>query len=218
MRLLVLLLGVALFGCREHKYTVKKVEPKVLERASAKANPVKAPQAPTLEQRLVASPTLADGIGVMTPAFADKKDGLDPATAAFAFWLANRYKESIGTLWTEIQALPETKRALVMKDPEPERGKRLCTSGSVVQITADRSAGLVLYEGALMTPSSDFIRFISVGSSGELVDNSPARFCGVVTGIYSYANAAGGTTHSVRAVGVFDLPENKSPKQPGAAQ
>jgi hypothetical protein len=61
----------------------------------------------------------------------------------------------------------------------------------------------------LMTGSVNIVRFYAVGSSGDLVQNRPARFCGAVAGRYSYDNAAGGSTHAVAVVGLFDLPENK---------
>ena len=39
--------------------------------------------------------------------------------------------------------------------------------------------------------------------------HEPARFCGIATGRDTYANTGGGTTHAVRVVGMFDLPENR---------
>lgn len=53
------------------------------------------------------------------------------------------------------------------------------------------------------------MRFAAVASTGELVAQSSANFCGVTTGKYSYSNSGGGTTHAVFLVGMFDLPENK---------
>jgi hypothetical protein len=96
-----------------------------------------------------------------------------------------------------------------MKDPEAERGKRLCSLGTINQIEVDRSAGSPIYNGGLMTPGFDSVRFSAVGSSGDLVEGSGARICGIVTGKYSYSNAGGGTTHAVYLVGMFDIPQNK---------
>jgi len=47
---------------------------------------------------------------------------------------------------------------------------------------------------------SGVIRFVAVGDTGALVANSTARFCGIVTGRFTYLNAIGGTTHAVRLV------------------
>lgn len=76
-------------------------------------------------------------------------------------------------------------------------------------IHTDKSTGKPIYMGGLMTNDVKVIRFVAVGSSGELVENSSARFCGFVMGLNSYSNAVGGTTHGVSVVGMFDLPENQ---------
>ena len=54
------------------------------------------------------------------------------------------------------------------------------------------------------------VSFFAVQSTGDLVEGSRARLCGVVTGRYSYSNTGNGTTHAVKVVGVFDLAENRS--------
>jgi len=96
-----------------------------------------------------------------------------------------------------------------MKDSGPERGKRLCTSGTVVQIKADASGGEKVFEGLLMTNSMDAVRFVAVGSTDDILENSVARFCGVAIGRHSFPNVSGGQTLAVLAVGMFDLPQNK---------
>jgi len=112
--------------------------------------------------------------------------------------------------WVELMGVAETKRGLVMKDPDAERGKRLCVSGSIVEIRVDRSDGDTLYFGGLVSPSLEVLRFIAVRSTGGLIEDSPARFCGVVTGLQSYLASNGSVLHAVFAVGMFDLPENRA--------
>ena len=60
-----------------------------------------------------------------------------------------------------------------------------------------------------MSDEGDIYKFMNVGTSGDLVANSQARMCGVVTGRYQYSNSAGGTGHALSIVGMFDLPQNR---------
>lgn len=163
------------------------------------------PAKPTLAQQLNATTGTLAAVELLRDHFEDARDTMDPATALFAVWATTRMQ------WSELQKLPETQRALIMKDSEAERGKRLCASGSIVEIAADRSAGKPIYRGGLITPSMNVVRFDAVGSTGALVERSAGRICGVVTGKESYSNSGGGVTHAVRLVGMFDLPENRAP-------
>lgn len=170
----------------------------------APAAPAEPPK-PTLSQLLNATKDTATAVDLLRDHFEDGSDTIDPATAMFAVWSTSRMQ------WTDLQKLAETQRSLVMKDSEAERGKRLCASGSIVEIAADRSAGKPIYRGGLITSAMNVVRFDAVGSTGTLVERSAARICGVVTGKESYSNSGGGVTHAVRLVGMFDLPENKTP-------
>jgi hypothetical protein len=158
---------------------------------------------PTLMEQLAEETTLPGALKVIGPHFDDATDDLDPGALKFALWSASHLK------WQDIQQLPETKHAKVLKDPDAERGKRNCYRGKIAQIQVDRSAGTPVYLGGLVTGGGTVLRFAAVGSTGELVEDSYANFCGVTTGKYSYSNAGGGTTHAVFLVGLFDLPENK---------
>lgn len=163
-----------------------------------------APAQPTVAEQLNSTDTLAGALGVLANSFEPKqKDGIDTASAALAVWGGRHFT------WAMIAARPETKRALVMKDPEAEIGKRLCWSGTVIEIATDRSTGFPIYTGGLIDYNADVLSFYAVGSSGDLVEHSPARICGIVTGSVAYSNSGGGVTHSVRVVGMFDLPQNK---------
>lgn len=111
--------------------------------------------------------------------------------------------------WTELQELPQGKYGMVMKDPDTQRGNRLCTSGQVIEIARDSSVPQNIYLGGIFGPDGNLYRFIAVGSTGEIVANSRAKFCGVITGQQHYSNSIGGEAHAVHLVGMFDLPENK---------
>ena len=113
--------------------------------------------------------------------------------------------------WSELQEIPTTKYGLVMKDPESQRGQKLCTNGEVIEITLDRSVpGQKVFLGGMYDDGGRIYRFIAVKSTGEIMAHSRARFCGVVTGQQHYENSMGGVAHAVHLVGMFDLPENKA--------
>nr|PZN75905.1 MAG: hypothetical protein DIU57_17880 [Pseudomonadota bacterium] len=181
--------------------------PSAERKVTAAAPPKPESRQPTFKDQLLAARNLREVLPLLTPLFGDTFERVDPAAAVFAVW------GSDGRLtWSDIQAAPATKHSLVMKDPEANRGKRLCVSGEIVQIEADRSAVHMMHSGVMGTESWDFVRFVALGSSGDLVQDSWARFCGIVTGKQSYNNTQGGVTHAVFAVGMFDLPENRNRK------
>ena len=64
------------------------------------------------------------------------------------------------------------------------------------------------YCAIYMRGYSDIYRFLAVKSTGNITDESSAKFCGVVIGKMDYANSAGGVAHAIQLVGMFDLPEN----------
>jgi len=173
---------------------------------AAVPTPPPPPKEPTVVERLAKQEDLAGALALIQPMFKDAFNEPDPAGMVFAGWAAHHLT------WADIQGVTQTKRSLVMKDPDAERGKRLCPAGSVIQIQVDRSAGKPVAHGLLLTDSMDIYKFSAVGSSGELVEKSVARLCGIVIGKYDYSNSAGGTGHAVALVGMFDLPENKPAK------
>lgn len=143
------------------------------------------------------------------PLMTDTRDEESDGALLFAGWASEHLA------WSDIAIKKnETSFGLARKDPDQERGKRMCASGSIVQIEMVRlpNAGKVS-AGLLMTDSSDILHFVAAGSSGTLVQDNYARFCGVVAGKYDYANSGGGTSHAIEAIGMFDLPENK-PRKP----
>jgi len=137
----------------------------------------------------------------------DMKDTQDAnvsvGAAKLAIWGAENMR------WAELQELPQGKYGMVMKDPDTQRGSRLCTSGQVIEIAKDGSVPQKIYVGGMFGTEGNLYRFIAVGSTGEIVANSRAKFCGIVTGQQHYPNSVGGEAHAVHLVGMFDLPENK---------
>lgn len=154
-------------------------------------------------EALMAIHTLAEATKTTLPAMADTINEPSPGAAIFALWAWKRGK------WADFGVKDETTFAKVLKDSDEERGKRYCASGSIIEITAEKFDGGKLDVGLLMDDSMRLFHFLSAGSSGSLVKDSPARFCGVVTGKYDYHNSAGGTGHAIELVGMFDLPENR---------
>lgn len=124
--------------------------------------------------------------------------------AILALWGASDMK------WNELQEVPSGKYGLVMKDPDSQRGQKLCTSAKVIEITLDRTLpDKKIFTGGMYDDDGRVYRFIALGSTGEIMAHSYARFCGVITGQQHYPNSAGGMAHAVHLVGMFDLPENK---------
>ena len=133
----------------------------------------------------------------------DTTNNISVGAGMFAFWSADNLK------WQDIQSLPKTTFPLVMKDPDLQRGKSICTSGSIIEIETERFKDKTFYSGGLFSDSGDIYRFIAVKSTGDLVARSRGTICGIVTGRQSYQNSMGGVAHAVLLVGMFNLPENK---------
>lgn len=177
----------------------------VAERASEADERASAPKPPPPDPQPEA---LADAIRHWKPKMTDTRDDFSPGTYALAGWSVERLR------WKDLNAIGETTAAVAKKDPDEARGRLLCSTGSVVQIQAASTKRGKIYEGILFLDGAHPLRFVAVGSTGTLVEHSWARFCGIVTGLSSYKNTGGGTTHAVVAVGMFDLEENRSKGAP----
>lgn len=150
--------------------------------------------APTVEMRIAQAATLAEAIALAKPAMGNSTDEL-PAGAA----LLARYRK---LRWSDVEAL-ETMVAKVQKDPEPERGKRLCAEGQIETITRRDVDRRKVFVGRLVLADGDALAFVAVGTTGELLKRMTTRFCGVVTGM---------SGNDVTVLGMFDLPENRTPQ------
>jgi len=162
------------------------------------------PPPPTPEEMIAKQTTLADAIKMARPLMADTVGDVSVSAYRIAQWMNGHLN------WPELKSLDTTNYKLVMKDPELERGKLLCTKVKIVQIQRDRQAPFPIYWGIGSHGWSDMIYYYAVGSTGDLVERSRATFCGVVIGTHSYPNVGGGTTHSVMTVGMFDLKDNRA--------
>jgi hypothetical protein len=79
--------------------------------------------------------TLHDAIETARPFMESTTGRLDVGSALLTLWASKHLKAG------DVAALPETTPALFQKDPEAERGKRLCFSGVIAQIRAEKDLG-----------------------------------------------------------------------------
>lgn len=201
---------VAVAGCSKPKASASAPPPApagTLAAVRPAAEPVAEPDANEkafldFMRRLMAAPTLAQAVELTRPFMDDTVKDQSKGAIILTKWAMAHMK------WSDVALKKnETSFAKVRKDSDEERGKRMCVSAGIVQISKVTKG---VYEGLLLTNyGRDIYRFTSVGSTGDLVGNSIARFCGVVIGNYSYHNNGGGSSNAVALVGMFDLPENK---------
>lgn len=123
-------------------------------------------------------------------------EGLSAGATLFATYASSKLR------WEDVDVPAETSFGHVLKDPEAERGKRMCAEGAIAGIQRRDLGPRKTFQGTLRVNDVDAVAFIAVGTTGELIRGSKARFCGVVTGMWST---------SVALVGMFDLPENRTP-------
>jgi hypothetical protein len=157
--------------------------------------------------------TLADALAVAKPLMEiDKPGDSSPGTFLLALWSLEHLR------WQDVAlSRDETSYAKVRKDIDAERTKRLCVPGTIIQIEAFKQHNGTLFGGLMLSEGGNLFHFNGVQSSGDLVERSSARFCGIVTGKYDYANSAGGEGHAIDVVGMFDLPQNRGPAAPSPA-
>jgi hypothetical protein len=88
--------------------------------------------------------SLKDAIGVARPRMENTVSRVDVGAALFAIWASKKLT------WEALNELPETSPALFRKDPDAERGKRLCMSGRIENIRAEKTfAGRLLEDRTL---------------------------------------------------------------------
>jgi hypothetical protein len=163
------------------------------------------PEPPAIEPPPQRELAFAEVLAAARPAMGDSEGSVSAGAAAFALWLDTHAFAS----WADVTpSKDETSYAKIKKDSRAEIGKRMCVRGRVLQISRVASS-VTLFEGTLSLPTMRYVHFISAGSTGDIVERSRARLCGVATGVYAYTNVMGGETQSVQMVGIFDLPENR---------
>ncbi len=149
---------------------------------------------PSIETRVAQAATLAEAIALAKPSMGSSTEELPPGAALLANYRKLR--------WSDVEAM-ETIVARVQKDPEPERGKRLCAEGEIERITRRDVGARKVFVGRLVLPDGDGVAFVAVGTTGELLKRMSARFCGVVIGM---------SGNDVAMLGMFDLAENRTPQ------
>ena len=128
----------------------------------------------------------------------DTADETSPGALLLGLWAARHLR------WSDVAiAKNETTFALIHKDSDSARGKRLCFNSQVIQIGKEKADEASVFTGLLLSGGAQIASFIAAGSTGDLVENSYARFCGVVIGTYDYSNSGGGTGHAISVVGMF---------------
>lgn len=178
--------------------------------AAVAVAPKEAPPPPpkkSVEDQVEESVTFAAAFALAKPEMEDSTGKLDHGTVMLARWSAK------GLRWSDVVvAQNETTFASVQKDSEEARGKHMCVSGSIIQIEVVKTDVGKLFDGLLSDYSHNLYKFTVAGSTGDLVEGSAARLCGVVTGKHQYSNSGGGTGHTIKLVGMFDLPANTKAK------
>lgn len=212
-----ILIAVALIGTYVVASTVMNTKRGV---ASSGSSPVTTEASPTAAETVTPptpagyhavsprAPTPADLATTVADVKGSMSDVNDGKISPGASILVSRLMERI-PYWTEMMALPATTEKLVLKDASSERGKRVCVSGTIAEISiTDLGSGSRIGEGGIITDGGTVVRFAAIGSTGSIVHDSYARFCGIAIGRYSFTNTQHTTTHAVYVVGLFDLPEN----------
>jgi len=172
------------------------------------AQPAPRPVDPDFElaKTILVETTFEGAIRVAKPRMTDTVENPSRGASVLMGWaLANQLR------WADVAPKQdETSIALVQKDSARERGKRLCAPGQIIEIHVQRGDLGVFANGLLLSEAGNLVHFLAARDTGELVAESPARFCGVVTGTLDYRNSVGGVGHAVQMVGMFDLPANRA--------
>lgn len=199
-RLLAWVVGLAavVAGCQGDK------EPPVL--VPVADGPVRLPPAAGEGET---APTLDAAIERFRASFADGVGMPSEGTMRLAVWAASNLT------WAALEsAKPETTLAALSHGVEPERGKRLCESGEVVDLRDDTSHGVRLAMGVLAKGAGMPVHFVAAGSTEGVAAKRTARLCGIVTGRLRLRDATGRDVEHVQVVGMFDVPQNKSVAAP----
>lgn len=202
---MVLSLAMASSGCENKSSSAAGSKVGDTGAAAAVAAPVVSPSKPEPSplEVLRSKVTLADAIDQVKSKMSDTDDERSPGAALLGIWSSDHLK------WADVAvAKNETSFALIRKDSDANRGKRMCLRGEIIQIEKEKAEGVSLFSGLILNGSGDITNFIAAGSTGALVAGSGARLCGVVIGTYEYSNSGGGKGHAISLVGMFDLPEN----------
>ncbi|HVW28370.1 MAG TPA: hypothetical protein VHC69_23565 [Polyangiaceae bacterium] len=92
------------------------------------------------QAHILSKTSLADAIEAARPMMSNTVGRLDLGSAMLAMWASKNLS------WQALEALPETSPALFKKDPDAERGRRFCMSGTVLEIRAEKTMANRLVE------------------------------------------------------------------------
>jgi len=178
---------------------VKNTPAPVTEKAPPPSPPEK-----TIKDKLEEAKTINEALAITKPLMEDKMDEISAGHLLLAVWL-DQHKDGFFQLLDG----NDTSFAVAMKDPEEARGKRICVTGRIVQISVVKIAAGKFNDGIMWDSAGNLYRYTTVGTSGNLVESSRARLCGMLTGRFDYHNSVGGAGHALSIVGIFDLPQNR---------
>lgn len=148
-------------------------------------------------------PTFAAALAYVRPKVLDYEYGA--GQILLAGWATEHLR------WADIEVgAPETTFPLAKKDPDAERGKRLCADVTVLDIAASGRGRGKYYTGLMISKSLPTVpyAFTAVRSTGDIVEHSAARFCGYVLALHRY-KSNDGPREGLQVLGMFDLPENR---------
>lgn len=92
------------------------------------------PPPPTPFERIQAAPNLRAAFAIAKPEMVDPRDDEGKGTLLFLAWAAR------SMVWSDVGvAQDESSYALVMKDADEERGKRMCVPGNLIQISVEKA-------------------------------------------------------------------------------
>jgi hypothetical protein len=93
---------------------------------------------------ILSKATLKDAIAVARPRMENTVTRVDVGAALLALWASKKLT------WDALNDIPETSPLMFRKDPDAERGKRLCMSGRIENIRAEKTlAGRLLEDRTL---------------------------------------------------------------------
>jgi len=164
------------------------------------------PEMPRLLRQIAEVRLPPDALSFAEPYMQDTVDEINKGAVLFAYWIAGR-PDFIAKVASNEESSTSPKK--VMKDPNAARGHVLCARGRIVQIRRESIQARALWWGVMMSSDGTPISYVAAGSTGELVEDSRARICGIVAGTHFFKNVGGGQTQAVMLAGVFDLPENR---------
>lgn len=114
----------------------------------------------------------------------------------------------VGMSWDELNNIPKTNYQKMKKDIIAESGKSFCFEGMVHEIQVNRTVTPLITEALMYVPYEGYVAIMAVKSSGDILPEEKAKFCGIAAGNRYYQTLMG-TNSAPYLLGMFDLPENK---------